>query len=137
LNPTFSYQSGLDCRGDPVLSCWICTCFQSGSSQVTHVSSQVTHLSKSSFQSSDTCFLSGDTCLLHADISSESIAAAKDRYHSDKMMAGASRRPPFDADFYVADCTKVQSVCVYCVGVSCTMVRVYCVRVSCTMLSVY
>ena len=45
-------------------------------------------------------------CIL--DISSESIAAAKDRYQSDKM-TGKGRRLPFSAEFYVADCTKVRT----------------------------
>ena len=42
------------------------------------------------------------------DISGESVSAAKDRYYSDKMVVGRDRRPPFTADFYVADCTEVR-----------------------------
>lgn len=51
-----------------------------------------------------------------SDISSESVAAARDRHRSDKM-AGKGRRPPFTADFYVADCTSVCTCVCVCVNV--------------------
>ena len=44
---------------------------------------------------------------MHADISDESINAAQERFHSDKMTGRGRLNPPFTADFYVADCTKV------------------------------
>ena len=31
----------------------------------------------------------------------------KDRYHSDKMKVRSTGRPPFDAEFLVADCCEV------------------------------
>lgn len=41
----------------------------------------------------------------------------KDRYHSNRMIMRSTGRPPFDAEFIVADCCQVKMhVCVqYCI----------------------
>ena len=41
------------------------------------------------------------------DISGDSIEAAKERFVSPKMKGGSSN-PPFSAEFFTTDCTKVR-----------------------------
>ena len=48
--------------------------------------------------------------LLFTDISEDSVRVCeKDRYHSDKMTLRSTGRPPFEAEFIVADCCEVST----------------------------
>ena len=44
-----------------------------------------------------------------SDISEDSVRVCeKDRYHSNRMIMRSTGRPPFDAEFIVADCCQVK-----------------------------
>ena len=48
--------------------------------------------------------------LISADISEDSVRVCEnDRYHSNKMVIRSTGRPPFDAEFIVADCCEVHT----------------------------
>jgi mRNA (guanine-N7-)-methyltransferase len=46
--------------------------------------------------------------LICADISESSVEACKGRYSSQRMAVRGTRKPPFEAEFYVADCCSVR-----------------------------
>ena len=47
--------------------------------------------------------------LIAADISEDSVRVCEnDRYHSNKMIMRSTGRPPFEAEFIVADCCEVR-----------------------------
>ena len=65
--------------------------------------------------------------LIAADISEDSVRVCEnDRYHSNKMIMRSTGRPPFDAEFIVADCCEVISIHVH---VQCTpLINILCIR---------
>ncbi len=46
---------------------------------------------------------------IHLDISGDSIEAAKLRHNSHKLKGSTNNPPPFTAEFYTMDCTKVKT----------------------------